>query len=80
MLFDLAEMVGARTLKTVRETGRMVNFIIFAIYNVLVNPGKPYHILKQIHFIGAKSTFVIFLTAAFTGMVLGLQEIGRAHV
>lgn len=73
MLFGLAEMVGARTLKTVRETGRMVTFIIYAIFNVLTNPGKPVHILKQIHFIGAKSTFVIFLTAAFTGMVLGLQ-------
>src|ERR1039458_6685337 len=60
-------MLGGRTLKSVREMGRMVTFIIFALYNILVNPGKPFHVLKQIHFIGAKSTFVIFLTAAFTG-------------
>jgi phospholipid/cholesterol/gamma-HCH transport system permease protein len=31
------------------------------------------HVLKQLRFIGAKSLFVIVLTAAFTGMVLGLQ-------
>ena len=37
------------------------------------NPGRPLYILKQLKFIGAKSLFVIFLTAAFTGMVLGLQ-------
>jgi phospholipid/cholesterol/gamma-HCH transport system permease protein len=36
-------------------------------------PSRPLHILKQISFIGAKSLFVICLTAAFTGMVLGLQ-------
>jgi len=29
--------------------------------------------VKQIHFIGVKSVFVIVLTAAFTGMVLALQ-------
>jgi phospholipid/cholesterol/gamma-HCH transport system permease protein len=36
-------------------------------------PGRLLHILKQIRFIGAKSLFVIVLTAGFTGMVLGLQ-------
>ena len=36
-------------------------------------PFRPFQILKQLHFIGFKSTFVVVLTAAFTGMVLGLQ-------
>jgi phospholipid/cholesterol/gamma-HCH transport system permease protein len=31
------------------------------------------HVVKQVHFIGVKSLFVIVLTASFTGMVLGLQ-------
>jgi phospholipid/cholesterol/gamma-HCH transport system permease protein len=53
--------------------GKMLLFILFAIYSIFRSPGKPIHILKQINFIGAKSFFVIFLTAAFTGMVLGLQ-------
>src|SRR4029079_13543817 len=29
--------------------------------------------MKQLHFVGYKSTFVVVLTAAFTGMVLALQ-------
>jgi phospholipid/cholesterol/gamma-HCH transport system permease protein len=40
---------------------------------MICHPGRPVHVLKQLRFIGAKSLFVIVLTAAFTGMVLGLQ-------
>ncbi len=48
-------------------------FLAYAFYVIVRYPGKPIQIIKQINFIGAKSFFVIFLTAAFTGMVLGLQ-------
>ena len=72
MLF-LAEKLGSLTLSLLQEMGRMLNFILYAFYRILRSPVKPVHILKQIHFIGARSFFVIFLTAAFTGMVLGLQ-------
>lgn len=51
----------------------MLNFILYALYIAVRSPGRPVHIVKQVHFIGAKSFFVIFLTASFTGMVLGLQ-------
>lgn len=51
----------------------MCLFLAYAFYVIVRYPGKPFQIFKQIHFIGAKSFFVIFLTAAFTGMVLGLQ-------
>ncbi|ABQ25245.1 MlaE family ABC transporter permease [Geotalea uraniireducens] len=69
----LVEKLGSLTLSILQEMGRMVNFIIYAFYLIIRSPGKPVHILKQIRFIGAKSFFVIFLTASFTGMVLGLQ-------
>src|SRR3989442_15527849 len=36
-------------------------------------PFRFMQVLKQIHFIGVKSLFVIVLTGSFTGMVLGLQ-------
>jgi phospholipid/cholesterol/gamma-HCH transport system permease protein len=65
--------IGARTIWLVREMGRMLNFFLYALYMIVSNPGHPFHIFKQIHFIGAKSLFVIILTASFTGMVLGLQ-------
>jgi len=70
---SLANYFGARTISFLREMGRMLLFLLFAVYMIFRAPGKPIHILKQINFIGAKSFFVIFLTAAFTGMVLGLQ-------
>lgn len=69
----LIENLGALTLLVVREMGRMLIFILYALYIAVRDPGRPVHVFKQIHFIGAKSLFVILLTAAFTGMVLGLQ-------
>lgn len=72
-MFSLVDTLGNLTLNLIREMGRMVNFLLYAIYIAFRSPGKFFNILKQIHFIGAKSVFVIVLTAAFTGMVLGLQ-------
>ncbi len=70
---NIVAHIGNLVLSLVREMGRMLLFLLYAIYTIFRSPGKPFHILKQLHFIGAKSFFVIFLTAAFTGMVLGLQ-------
>jgi len=69
----LVEKLGSLTLQTLRGMGRMLLFLVYSLYAIVRSPGRPIHVLKQIHFIGAKSFFVIFLTAAFTGMVLGLQ-------
>lgn len=65
--------IGEWTLGRIEELGRMFNFILYACYICFTSPGHPRHILKQISFIGAKSSLVIVLTAAFTGMVLALQ-------
>ncbi len=72
-MYFLAENIGKLTIFLLQEMGRMLNFILYAIYIIFRAPGKIFSILKQMHFIGAKSFFVIFLTASFTGMVLGLQ-------
>ncbi|HEY3309192.1 MAG TPA: MlaE family lipid ABC transporter permease subunit [Desulfuromonadaceae bacterium] len=69
----LVQSIGHSTLGFVRELGRMGWFLIYSLYVTARRPGSPLYILKQLKFIGAKSLFVIFLTAAFTGMVLGLQ-------
>ncbi|MGH7165046.1 MAG: MlaE family ABC transporter permease [Nitrospiraceae bacterium] len=53
--------------------GRMLVFLLATVGWLLRPPFRPFQILKQVHFIGFKSTFVVVLTAAFTGMVLGLQ-------
>jgi len=72
-VLGIVRAIGALTLGVLREMGRMSSFLFYAVYMILRRPGRPIHVVKQVHFIGAKSFFVIFLTAAFTGMVLGLQ-------
>lgn len=69
----MVQALGHATLGFVRELGRMGWFLIYSFYMSVRHPGSPLYILKQVMFIGARSLFVICLTAAFTGMVLGLQ-------
>ena len=64
---------GRNTLWIVGEMGRMMVFLLSTIAWMLRPPFRFLQVLKQIHFIGVKSLFVILLTGAFTGMVLGLQ-------
>jgi phospholipid/cholesterol/gamma-HCH transport system permease protein len=73
MISAAIRLIGRATIVSVRELGRIGWFLIYSLYMIVRRPGSPLQILKQIRFIGAKSLFVIFLTAAFTGMVLGLQ-------
>lgn len=51
----------------------MVVFVLSSFAWLVRPPLRLYQILKQLHFVGYKSTFVVVLTAAFTGMVLALQ-------
>lgn len=72
-MLTLVDRLGALALGLIRELGRMFNFLLYSLYIMVRLPGKPRHVLKEVHFVGAKSMFVIILTASFTGMVLGLQ-------
>jgi len=72
-LTNIIQTLGRHGLASLSAMGRMGSFLAQACYSMLRFPGKPMLLLKQISFIGAKSLFVIVLTAAFTGMVLGLQ-------
>jgi len=53
--------------------GKMALFLQATVAAMLFPPYRVRRIVKQVHFIGVKSLFVIVLTAAFSGMVLGLQ-------
>jgi phospholipid/cholesterol/gamma-HCH transport system permease protein len=64
---------GRNILALIGEMGRMLIFLISTVAWMVRPPFRFMQILKQIHFIGVKSLFVIVLTGAFTGMVLGLQ-------
>ena len=53
--------------------GRSGIFLGNAIFWAFIPPLKVGKVFKQISFIGAKSTSIVILTGAFTGMVLTLQ-------
>jgi phospholipid/cholesterol/gamma-HCH transport system permease protein len=65
--------LGALSLIGLRGTGRMGLFLAKTFFFAVTPPLKFLQLLKQIRFIGFQSALVIFLTGAFTGMVLGLQ-------
>lgn len=67
------EIIGATTLYRITSIGRMTLFFITGVAQALTPPVQFSKILEQTWFIGAKSMFVIVLTALFSGMVLGLQ-------
>ena len=56
-----------------REMGRMLLFVLSSFAWLARPPFRFHQIMKQLHFIGYRSTFVVVLTAGFTGMVLALQ-------
>src|SRR3989304_7514738 len=57
----------------IRELGSMVCFLAASFFWALSPPYLLRRIVKQINFIGVKTTLVILLTGSFTGMVLALQ-------
>ncbi|NDY42966.1 ABC transporter permease [Dissulfurirhabdus thermomarina] len=72
-IFRIFEWIGDNALYYLNQYGRMGIFLGQCCVQALLPPYKFRPILRQIHFIGAKSVFVILFTGAFTGMVLGLQ-------
>ncbi|TLM68207.1 MAG: ABC transporter permease [Deltaproteobacteria bacterium] len=67
------EKIGTETLWYLETAGRMGLFLLRMLRGIFTPPFKLFPVIRQVHFIGARSTFVILFTGAFTGMVLGLQ-------
>ena len=72
-VFTPFEVIGAFAINIIREIGRMGLFLIESFFWMLFPPYLIQRIIKQINFIGVKTTLVILLTGSFTGMVLALQ-------
>jgi len=70
---SIAEALGARAIAATRHLGRMGLFLGVSLGRAAVPPYRVRNVVRQVHFVGVKSLFVIALTAAFTGMVLALQ-------
>jgi phospholipid/cholesterol/gamma-HCH transport system permease protein len=65
--------LGRGTIFITQEMGRIAIFFFKSFALIFSRPFQIGKIIQQTYFIGAKSVFVICLTGAFTGMVLGLQ-------
>lgn len=72
-MMKMLERIGREVLVHVGEMGRMLIFVVSSFTWLLRPPLRADQIVKQVHVIGYKSTFVVVLTAGFTGMVLALQ-------
>ena len=72
-MMHFIEHIGVALLAIIRELGRMLIFVVSAFAWLIRPPLRIVQMIKQLHFIGYKSTFVVVLTATFTGMVLALQ-------
>jgi phospholipid/cholesterol/gamma-HCH transport system permease protein len=70
---DFVRMLGDFGINGVLRIGRMGVFLASAFFFSLTPPVKFSIVLRRIEFIGFQSISVIFLTGAFTGMVLGYQ-------
>ncbi|MFH2091882.1 MAG: ABC transporter permease [Pseudomonadota bacterium] len=65
--------IGAQTIDLIQSTGRFILFFMIGVTNIFVRPFQLDKVIDHTWFIGSKSIFVILLTGAFTGMVIGLQ-------
>ena len=65
--------LGRYTIAFIEGLGRIALFFVKGFVRIFLLPIQVNKVLQQVYFIGMKSIFVICLTGAFTGMVLGLQ-------
>lgn len=64
--------VGKKTLSLVGNLGAMVIFFSLAFFNIF-RKKQFIEIVKQVYYIGARSSLIVMLVGLFTGMVMGLQ-------
>lgn len=72
-MFRAIERIGDQALYFVSLWGQMGLFLLTTLGKALAPPYRLFPITRQIHFIGARSTLVILVAGAFTGMVVALQ-------
>lgn len=68
------QKLGHCILSCISDIGKTGVFLGTAIVYTFIPPLKIGRIIKQISFIGVKSSLIVILTGAFTGMVLTLQS------
>ncbi len=72
-VFKTLDTLGRSVIAAVEQMGGILILLISTIGWTFRPPLKIGNIIKQMEFVGVKSTFVVVLTGTFTGMVLALQ-------
>ncbi len=67
------QRLGSRFIDACEHVGHLTLFMFQVMSKMFVFPFRYRAVLQQLYFIGAKSTFVIFLASITIGLVLGLQ-------
>ena len=73
MLASQFSFIGRQVIRGVSNLGAATIFLYLALIKTF-HPKLLSKIIKQIYYIGARSTPIIILVSLFTGMVLGLQS------
>lgn len=73
MLKRLLTRIGDETLYILEQAGLMLMLLVGSLGSLLRPPYNWFSIVRQVHFIGARSFLVIAVSGLFTGMVLSLQ-------
>jgi phospholipid/cholesterol/gamma-HCH transport system permease protein len=69
----VADSMGSWAIRLTRHLGKMGLFLGGSLVRAVSPPFRVRNIVRQVHFVGARSVGIIALTAAFTGMVLALH-------
>src|SRR5579863_4685688 len=69
----LCGRAGRGGFRFVGEMGRMLLFLEETLARGVRRPFRPFELVAQLDFIGARSVGVVVLSAVFTGLVLALQ-------
>ncbi len=70
---NLLNAIGLGVMRVVTEMGRMMLLFLESISWIFRPPYRIFLIVKQMEFVGVKSTLVVIITGLFTGGVLALQ-------
>lgn len=67
------EKLGDKVLNLLQRSGMVLLLLMSCLGKIVTPPYRLAPIVKQVHFIGARSLSVIVVAGVFTGMVLALQ-------
>lgn len=73
LIHRLIERLGDNALYFIEQAGMMGLFLLETFAKIFTPPYRAYPIIKQLHFIGARSWLVIVVSGTFVGMVVALQ-------